>query len=47
MKGAVPTPRDSHSCTTVGDHLFVFGGTDGRNPLRDLIILDTSKLSCI
>lgn len=47
MKGAVPIPRDSHSCTTVGDRLFVFGGTDGRNPLRDLLILDTSKLSCI
>lgn len=43
MKGAVPIPRDSHSCTTVGDRLFVFGGTDGRNPLRDLLILDTTS----
>lgn len=42
MKGAVPIPRDSHSCTTVGDNLFVFGGTDGRRPLGDLHILDTS-----
>nr|XP_028948603.1 tip elongation aberrant protein 1 isoform X2 [Malus domestica] len=42
IKGTPPTPRDSHSCTTVGDNLFVFGGTDGMNPLRDLHILDTS-----
>ncbi|XVE54676.1 hypothetical protein DITRI_Ditri03aG0101200 [Diplodiscus trichospermus] len=41
MKGTPPTPRDSHSCTTVGDNLFVFGGTDGMNPLKDLHILDT------
>ncbi|KAG8388718.1 hypothetical protein BUALT_Bualt02G0154500 [Buddleja alternifolia] len=43
MKGKPPTPRDSHSCTTVGDNLFVFGGTDGRRPLNDLHILDTSS----
>jgi len=43
IKGTPPAPRDSHSCTTVGDNLFVFGGTDGRNPLRDLHILDTSS----
>ncbi|CAI9111735.1 OLC1v1012034C1 [Oldenlandia corymbosa var. corymbosa] len=43
MKGVPPTPRDSHSCTTVGDNLFVFGGTDGRSPLGDLHILDTSS----
>ncbi|KAM7471228.1 hypothetical protein LguiA_009411 [Lonicera macranthoides] len=43
MKGILPTPRDSHSCTTVGDNLFVFGGTDGKNPLRDLHILDTAS----
>ncbi|XP_021286156.1 kelch domain-containing protein 3 isoform X2 [Herrania umbratica] len=42
MKGTPPTPRDSHSCTTVGDNLFVFGGTDGMNPLKDLHILDTA-----
>ncbi|GAB4860892.1 hypothetical protein Ancab_036053 [Ancistrocladus abbreviatus] len=41
IKGMPPSPRDSHSCTTVGDKLFVFGGTDGLNPLRDLHILDT------
>ncbi|KAI3421534.1 uncharacterized protein J3R85_012231 [Psidium guajava] len=43
IKGTPPAPRDSHSCTNVGDNLFVFGGTDGRNPLRDLHILDTSS----
>ncbi|KAJ6834919.1 tip elongation aberrant protein 1-like isoform X1 [Iris pallida] len=42
MKGNPPSPRDSHSCTTVGDRLFVFGGTDGSSPLKDLHILDTS-----
>ncbi|KAI9117247.1 hypothetical protein K1719_011413 [Acacia pycnantha] len=43
IKGTPPTPRDSHSCTAVGDNLFVFGGTDGTSPLRDLHILDTSS----
>ncbi|XP_034216425.1 tip elongation aberrant protein 1-like isoform X3 [Prunus dulcis] len=43
IKGTPPTPRDSHSCTAVGDNLFVFGGTDGMNPLKDLHILDTSS----
>lgn len=43
MKGLLPTPRDSHSCTTIGDNLFVFGGTDGKKPLNDLHILDTSS----
>lgn len=45
LKGNSPTPRDSHSCTTVGSCLFVFGGTDGQNPLRDLVILDTATNS--
>ncbi|XP_043722829.1 kelch domain-containing protein 3-like isoform X2 [Telopea speciosissima] len=42
MRGIPPSPRDSHSCTTVGNNLFIFGGTDGKNPLKDLFILDTS-----
>ncbi|KAD2805962.1 hypothetical protein R6Q59_027963 [Mikania micrantha] len=42
MQGTLPVPRDSHSCTTVGDKLFVFGGTDGNIPLNDLHILETS-----
>lgn len=45
LKGVPPSPRDSHSCTTVGDKLFVFGGTDGKNPLKDMHILDTCKYS--
>eukprot|EP01018_Ginkgo_biloba_P010179 Gb_31051 [translate_table: standard] len=45
LKGNPPTPRDSHSCTTVGTCLFVFGGTDGQNPLKDLHILDTEPTS--
>ncbi|CAH2036969.1 unnamed protein product [Thlaspi arvense] len=44
ISGTPPPPRDSHSCTTVGDNLFVFGGTDGIKPLKDLYILDTCKL---
>ncbi|KAL9269953.1 Rab9 effector protein with kelch motifs-like protein [Drosera capensis] len=40
-KGTPPVPRDSHTCTTVGDNLFVFGGTNGLHPLNDLHILDT------
>lgn len=43
VKGTPPSPRDSHSCTTVGNNLFVFGGTDGKNPLKDLHVLDTSS----
>ncbi|KAK7330276.1 hypothetical protein VNO77_24466 [Canavalia gladiata] len=43
VKGSPPTPRDSHTCTAIGDNLFVFGGTDGMNPLKDLHILDTSS----
>ncbi|XP_038880676.1 host cell factor 2 isoform X3 [Benincasa hispida] len=42
IKGSPPTPRDSHTCITIGDNLFVFGGTDGMSPLKDLHILDTS-----
>ena len=35
--------RDSHSCTVIGDNLFVFGGTDGTKLLNDLQILDTCE----
>ncbi|KAG2320424.1 hypothetical protein Bca52824_013637 [Brassica carinata] len=41
ISGTPPPPRDSHSCTTVGDNLIVFGGTDGIKFLNDLYILDT------
>lgn len=43
VKGTPPSPRDSHTCTTVGHRLFVFGGTDGSSPLKDLHILDTDS----
>ncbi|KAK3440346.1 hypothetical protein EUGRSUZ_B00621 [Eucalyptus grandis] len=43
IKGMPPAPRDGHSCTNVGENLFVFGGTDGMNPLGDLHILYTSS----
>ncbi|XP_061351969.1 uncharacterized protein LOC133296940 [Gastrolobium bilobum] len=43
IKGLPPTPRDSHSCTLVGENLFVFGGTDGTKVLNDLHVLDTSS----
>ncbi|XP_008785617.2 tip elongation aberrant protein 1 [Phoenix dactylifera] len=43
MKGVPPSPRDSHTCTTVGNMLFIFGGTDGKSPLNDLHVLDTSS----
>lgn len=44
MKGTPPSARDSHSCTTIGDNLFVFGGTDGVKQLKDLHILETGEL---
>lgn len=47
VKGNLPSPRDSHSCTAVGDNLFIFGGTDGKVPLRDLHIFDTSSSTWI
>ncbi|KAG2313275.1 hypothetical protein Bca4012_027852 [Brassica carinata] len=43
IRGVPPSPRDSHSCTTVGDNLFVFGGSDGKHYLNDLHVLDTSS----
>ncbi|XP_027192931.1 uncharacterized protein [Cicer arietinum] len=42
IKGSPPTPRDSHTCSVIDEKLYVFGGTDGMNPLKDLHILDTS-----
>ncbi|GMY21162.1 kelch domain-containing protein 3 isoform X2, partial [Fagus crenata] len=43
IKGTPPTSRACHTCTTVGDDLFVFGGTGGKNPLKDLHVLNTSS----
>lgn len=41
IKGLPPPPRDSHTCVALGTNLYVFGGTDGSSPLRDLHVLDT------
>jgi hypothetical protein len=43
VKGKPPTARDSHTCTAVGNNLYVFGGTDGTSPLGDLHVLDTGQ----
>jgi len=43
VKGTPPTARDSHTCTAVGNNLYVFGGTDGTSPLGDLHVLDTGQ----
>ncbi|EFJ21745.1 hypothetical protein SELMODRAFT_52725, partial [Selaginella moellendorffii] len=42
LKGTLPAPRDSHTCTAAGSKLFVFGGTDGTTPLNELYVLDTT-----
>ncbi|KAF8389917.1 hypothetical protein HHK36_024436 [Tetracentron sinense] len=44
VKGSIlPSPRDNHTCTNVQDSLFVFGGSDGNNTLKDTHILDTTS----
>ena len=43
VKGVPPFPRDNHSYTVVGTNLFVFGRNDGKNPLRDLHILNMTS----
>lgn len=45
IKGLPPTPRDSHTCVTMGNNLYLFGGTDGSSPLDDLHVLDTGSHS--
>jgi N-acetylneuraminic acid mutarotase len=39
--GTVPSPRESHSITAIGHHLYVFGGFDGARVLNDLYYFDT------
>lgn len=41
MNGGLPSPRSGHSCTTIGNDLIMFGGTNGTGPLNDLHILFT------
>lgn len=38
--GAVPSPRFGHSCTLVGNILYVFGGNDGSRYLNDIYVFD-------
>lgn len=47
MRGEIPKPRDSHTCTAIGQRLYVFGGTDGANGLSDLTYIDTSEYVCM
>jgi len=42
--GLTPSPRRAHSATVVGTSIYIFGGGDGKNPLNDLLVLDTEKL---
>ena len=39
--GVVPSPRESHSLTSVGVRLYVFGGFDGARVLNDLYVFDS------
>lgn len=31
-----PEPRDSHACVRIGHNMFIFGGSNGENPLNDM-----------
>ena len=48
ITGSPPTPRFDHSMTSVGDKVFVVGGSDGDDILRsgvdlaDIYVLDLS-----
>lgn len=41
--GNLPPSRNGHSATTVGNKIYLFGGSGGKNYFNDLYILDTSK----
>ncbi|XP_030958277.1 kelch-like protein 10 [Quercus lobata] len=43
IRGRRPSPRAFHSCTTVRDELFVFGGIDANNHFNDMRIFNTSS----
>ena len=38
--GTPPGPRESHSITTLGSKVYVFGGFDGSRVLNDLYVFD-------
>lgn len=42
VKGDLPCPRHSHAAAAVGDKLFIFGGTDGKQLLNDVYVFDTT-----
>lgn len=31
-----PEPRDSHACVRIGNSMYIFGGSNGENPLNDM-----------
>ena len=31
-----PEPRDSHACVRIGNNMYIFGGSNGENPLNDM-----------
>ena len=41
--GVLPSPRESHSLTSMGARLYVFGGFDGARVLNDLYAFDTQS----
>lgn len=47
VNGIPPSPRNGHSCTGIGDQLFVFGGVNGNERFNDLHVLDTCKFSIL
>ncbi|KAI9908905.1 hypothetical protein PsorP6_015018 [Peronosclerospora sorghi] len=44
IKGSPPSARTGHTCTALGNEVFVFGGSGGRNRKSSVHILDCGKL---
>ena len=39
-----PEPRDSHSCAKIKNNMYIFGGSNGDNPIGDMYAFNfTSK----
>lgn len=45
FEGTPPEPRGGHSCTMIGDQLFVFGGNNNHRSFNDVHILDTQRMA--
>jgi hypothetical protein len=43
LSGLTPAARENHSCTTVVNKLFIFGGRNSTETLGDLCILDAGR----